>query len=152
MRCESNAASTPVSLTSLLPSYSLSLSVSHDLQLTLQNSSSQPVELLDVSLERGAGADGAELLSCRPEQLQQQLPLAAGAAARLTVTVTAGGDFVVATEEDDEGGEREGLWTVTHTEQGRRRDQRDLAPMGFCVSFITFMVFVSQSQHIFFLC
>lgn len=83
------------------PSFSPS---SHELQLTLQNSSSQPIERLELELERRPG--GPQLLSCRAEQLQQQLPLAAGAAARLTVTVTAGCDFVMAQEEEDEGG----LW------------------------------------------
>ena len=74
---------------------------SHELQITLQNSSCQPVEQLWLELEPRPGA--AQLLSCRPEQLAQQLPLAAGQAAQLTVTVTAEHDFVLQTEEEEGG-------------------------------------------------
>ena len=64
------------------------------------------MEQLWLELEPRPGAP--QLLSCRPEQLAQQLPLAAGAAVQLTVTVTAEHDFVLQTE-DEEGGERGGV-------------------------------------------
>ncbi|XP_043233359.1 trafficking protein particle complex subunit 9-like [Amphibalanus amphitrite] len=73
---------------------------SRELQLTLQNSSSQPVELLELELQEPP-AGCRQLLSCRTEQLQQQLPLAAGAAAQLNVTVTAEHEFVLRAEDEE---------------------------------------------------
>ncbi|XP_037073771.1 LOW QUALITY PROTEIN: trafficking protein particle complex subunit 9-like [Pollicipes pollicipes] len=71
---------------------------SHEVTISLQNSSSQPVERLEVTLE--PPHDG-RLFAFRPEQLAEQLPLAPGAAAQLTLTVTACHDFVLHGEEPE---------------------------------------------------